>query len=72
MSTRETIEAIDEETVAMQADAMPAPVAAGDEKAAPIEEPPPFLGSWKNVYLFVLGELAFLVILFHVLTRWVS
>lgn len=39
---------------------------------ASIDEPPPFLGSWRNVYRLVLGELAVLVILFYALTRWVS
>jgi hypothetical protein len=41
--------------------------------AAPVaEEPPPFLGTWRNVYLFVLGELALTVVAFYVLTRWLS
>ena len=34
--------------------------------------PPPFLGSWRNVYLFVLVELALLVALFYAATRWAS
>ena len=36
------------------------------------EEPPPFLRSWRNVYLLVIGELAALVALFWALTRWAS
>lgn len=28
------------------------------------EEPPPLLGSWRNLYLLVLGNLAVLVLLF--------
>ena len=40
--------------------------------ASAIDDPPPFLGSWRNIYLLVLGELALLVILFFALTRWAS
>lgn len=36
------------------------------------DEPPPILGSWRNVYLFVAIELAVLVALFYALTRWAS
>lgn len=36
------------------------------------EEPPPFLGSWRNVYALVLGELAVTALLFYALTRWAS
>lgn len=36
------------------------------------EEPPPFLGSWRNVYLLVAGELALIVVLFALLRRWAS
>jgi hypothetical protein len=37
-----------------------------------VEDPPPFLGSWRNVYLLVLIELAILVALFFAATRWAS
>ncbi|MFB3777089.1 MAG: hypothetical protein ACE141_05735 [Bryobacteraceae bacterium] len=33
------------------------------------EEAPPFLGSWRRVYLAVLGWLAFLILLFFWFTR---
>jgi len=36
------------------------------------EEPPPFLGTWRNVYVFVLGELVVTVLAFYALTRWFS
>ena len=36
------------------------------------DEPPPLLGRWRNLYVFVLVELALLVALFHWLTRWAS
>jgi hypothetical protein len=36
------------------------------------DEPPPILGSWRNLYLFVVGELGLLVLLFYALTRWAS
>ncbi|MGD9765026.1 MAG: hypothetical protein AB7V27_15070 [Candidatus Binatia bacterium] len=41
---------------------MPSPTARDEE--------PPLLGSWRNFYLLVLGELAALVLLFYALTRW--
>jgi hypothetical protein len=36
------------------------------------ETPPPFLSTWRNVYLLVLAELAFLVAAFWALARWAS
>lgn len=36
------------------------------------ESPPPLLGSWRNLYLALLAELAALVLLFYALTRWAS
>ena len=36
------------------------------------DEPPPFLGSWRNIYLLVLGELAALIAIFAALTWWAS
>jgi hypothetical protein len=36
------------------------------------EDPPPVLGSWRNLYVFVLGELALLTLLFALLTWWAS
>lgn len=42
------------------------------QPAVETEEPPPFLGSWRNVYLVMLGELALLVAVFFALTRWAS
>jgi hypothetical protein len=38
----------------------------------PPEDPPPFLGRWRNVYLLVLVELALLVALFFGIARWAS
>lgn len=35
-------------------------------------EPPPLLGSWRNVYALVIGVLAVLIALFYALTRWAS
>ena len=34
-----------------------------------LDDVPPVLGSWRNIYLFVLGTLAVLVALFWALTR---
>lgn len=36
------------------------------------DDPPPFLGSWRNVYLLVAGELAVIVALFAALAWWAS
>jgi len=49
-------------------------VTLADEPAQKIdpEAPPPLLGSWRNLYLLVLGELAVVVLLFWALTRWAS
>ena len=33
--------------------------------AEPIDEPPPFLGSWPRVYLSVGGYLATIILLFY-------
>lgn len=41
-----------------------------DDRSA--ETPPPLLGSWRNLYVLVLAELAVVVALFHWLTRWAS
>jgi hypothetical protein len=47
-----------------------------NETPAPLrndaEAPPPLLGSWRAIYLLVLGELAALVVLFVALTWWSS
>ena len=37
---------------------------------APREEPPPFGGSWKRLYAAVLVNLAALVALFYLFTRY--
>jgi hypothetical protein len=36
------------------------------------ETPPPFLSTWRNVYLLVLAELLALVLAFWALARWAS
>lgn len=33
-------------------------------------EPPPFLGTWLNVYLMVLGWLVVLILIFYAFTRY--
>ena len=33
------------------------------------EEPPPFLSSWRRLYLAVIGWLALLILLFYWFTR---
>jgi hypothetical protein len=36
------------------------------------EDPPPFLKSWRNVYLLLVGELCLTVLVFYLLVRWAS
>jgi hypothetical protein len=33
------------------------------------DEPPPFLGTWRNVYIFVLIYLVAVITLFYIFTR---
>ena len=49
----------------------PEPAPAEPARGA-VEDPPPFLGSWRNVYALVIGELAVTAILFYALARWAS
>ena len=42
------------------------------DDAHELVEPPPVLGSWRNLYLLVAAELGALVLLFYALTRWAS
>jgi hypothetical protein len=35
----------------------------------PEDEPPPILGTWRNIYIFVLCYLALLIAGFYVFTR---
>ena len=34
-----------------------------------LDETPPLLGSWRNIYVVVLGNLAVLIVLFWLITR---
>ncbi len=43
--------------------------AAKPDPAGDIEEPPPFFGTWRRVYLGVIGWLALLILLFYCFTR---
>ncbi len=45
---------------------------APDEGSRSEESPPPFLSTWKNVYLLVMVELVVTVVAFWILTRWAS
>jgi hypothetical protein len=45
------------------------PPEAQDPEPPPIE-PPPILGSWRNIYAVVLGWLTFLIGLFYLFTRY--
>lgn len=40
----------------------------GPESRPELDDVPPLLGSWRNIYLLVLGTLALLVALFRALT----
>jgi hypothetical protein len=35
----------------------------------PDSEKPPVLGKWRNLYLLVLGNLIFLIVLFYAITK---
>jgi hypothetical protein len=39
-----------------------------NDKNVEPESPPPLLGSWRNLYLLVIGNLAFMVIVFYLFT----
>ncbi len=39
------------------------------ERRPELSDAPPLLGSWRNLYLLVLGVLAALIFLFWLLTR---
>ncbi|MBN1206200.1 MAG: hypothetical protein JXB05_14890 [Myxococcaceae bacterium] len=45
----------------------PVPGAASTSRPE-LDDAPPLLGSWRNIYLFVLGTLALLVALFWAIT----
>jgi hypothetical protein len=34
------------------------------------DDPPPILGTWRNVYLAVLLHLTAVILLFYLFTRW--
>jgi hypothetical protein len=36
------------------------------------EEPPPVLGSWRNIYAFLVVELLVTAAVLYALTRWLS
>jgi hypothetical protein len=38
----------------------------------PIEEPPPILGSWRNLYLVLIVELALLTLAGYLLSWWAA
>lgn len=40
-----------------------------EEKAEGADKPP-ILGSWRNLYLLVIGNLVFLIVLFFLLTKF--
>ena len=42
--------------------------AAGSRREMP-DEPPPVLGTWRRVYIFVLTYLAAVITLFYIFTR---
>ena len=40
-----------------------------EEARQTVEEPPPFLGSWRNVYIFVICYLAVVITGFYFFSR---
>ncbi len=47
----------------------PEPAAPAPAERPELDDAPPLLGSWRNIYLLVLGTLALLIALFWALTR---
>jgi hypothetical protein len=47
----------------------PEPAPSASTERPELDDVPPLLGSWRNIYLLVLGTLALLVALFWALTR---
>lgn len=47
----------------------PQPAGSAPSERPELDDVPPLLGSWRNIYLLVLGTLALLVALFWALTR---
>jgi hypothetical protein len=43
-----------------------------DRTSTEADDPPPFLGRWRNVYVLVAAELALLIALFAALAWWAS
>jgi hypothetical protein len=41
-------------------------------KRAELDDAPPVLGSWRNIYLVVMGNLVFLILVFWAITWWLS
>ncbi len=58
----------------MTDDRKPASVGRGpaSSPASSIDEPPPLLGTWRNLYVLLLVELAVLVAGFWLIARWAS
>ncbi len=52
--------------------AKPREIAAKSRQPDPPDAPPPLLGSWRNLYVVLLVELAALVAGFAALTWWAS
>ncbi len=53
----------------MTASTPPPESARAPEPRPELHDAPPLLGSWRNIYLLVLGNLALLIALFWALTR---
>ena len=47
----------------------PEPAGSAPSARPELDDAPPLLGSWRNIYLLVLGILALLIALFWAITR---
>ena len=43
-----------------------------EAQPVPEEEPPPFLGTWQNVYAMLIVQLVVTIAIFYAITWWAS
>ena len=51
-------------------ESVPSPMTKTDKQLQREDHTPPILGSWRKLYLLVLGNLALLIAVFYLLTKY--